>query len=79
MATLEPQALTSEGSGGAPTQPEIAGPRGWKRRLEDPFNTFYRYPVALAITRLLMGTRVTPNQVSLVQPVFAAGAGYLLT
>ncbi len=79
MATLEPQALTSEGSGGVPSEPQIAGPRGWKRRLEDPFNTFYRYPVALAITRLLMPTRVTPNQVSMVQPLFAAGAGYLLT
>lgn len=59
--------------------PVIVGPRGWKRRLEDPLNTYYRYPIALAITKLLMRTPVTPNQVSLVQPVFAAGAGYLLT
>lgn len=57
----------------------ICGPEGWKRRLEDPFNTYYRYPVALAMTRVLVHTRVTPNQVSLVQPVLAAVAGYLVT
>lgn len=92
MATIEPQtatidnhvesALTTddgpERSGPGPG-PVIVGPKGWKRRLEDPLNTYYRYPIALAITKLLMRTPVTPNQVSLVQPVFAAGAGYLLT
>lgn len=73
MATIEPQIDRLS------LEPVVAGPQGWKRRLEDPFNTFYRYPVAVAATRWLVHTRVTPNQVSLVQPIFAAAAGYLLT
>ena len=80
MATLEPEALARDSAPDEAGGPDpIAGPKGWKRRLEDPFNTFYRYPVALGITRLLVHTRITPNQVSLVQPIFAAAAGYLLT
>ena len=65
MVTADPQAAPFVSAA-----PAIVGPAGWKRRLEDPFNTHYRY---------LIRTPVTPNQVSLVQPVFAAGAGYLLT
>jgi phosphatidylglycerophosphate synthase len=57
----------------------IVGPRGWKRRLEDPFNTYYRYPVALGICRFLVKTPITPNQVSVSQPVLAALAGYLVS
>lgn len=76
MATLQPAAIH-------PASPEpglrIEGPSGWKRRLDDPFNTYYRYPLALAVTRLLVRTPITPNQVSLVQPFFAAAAGYLMT
>jgi phosphatidylglycerophosphate synthase len=80
MATLEPEAFARDSAPELTGGPDpIVGPKGWKRRLEDPFNTFYRYPVALGITRLLVHTRVTPNQVSLVQPLFAAAAGYLLT
>jgi phosphatidylglycerophosphate synthase len=79
MATLEPNAISSPTGSPEPIEARIAGPKGWKRRLEDPFNTYYRYPIALAITRLLVRTPVTPNQVSMVQPVFAAGAGYCLT
>ena len=76
MATLQPQLLSDSQA----TRPfEIAGPKGWKRRLEDPFNTYYRYPVALAMTRVLVHTPVTPNQISLLQPVFAAGAGWAVT
>lgn len=56
----------------------VQGPQGWKRRLEDPLNTYYRYPIALAITRLLLPTPITPNQISLMQPVFAGAAGYLI-
>lgn len=58
--------------------PLLQGPVGWKRRLEDPLNTHYRYPLALHVTRLLLRTRVTPNQVSLSQPPLAAVAGYLV-
>ncbi|AUX25968.1 hypothetical protein SOCEGT47_065210 [Sorangium cellulosum] len=54
-------------------------PGGWKMRMEDPFNRYYRYPVARWIVRALMRTPVTPNQVTLVQPLFAALAGYLVT
>ncbi|WP_437966160.1 CDP-alcohol phosphatidyltransferase family protein [Sorangium sp. So ce260] len=54
-------------------------PGGWKMRMEDPFNRYYRYPIARWIVRALMKTPVTPNQVSLVQPLFAALAGYLVT
>jgi phosphatidylglycerophosphate synthase len=80
MATVEPQVSTlSPDSEGVALSPVVAGPIGWKRRLEDPFNTYYRYPLALALTRWLVKTPVTPNQVSLVQPIFAAAAGYLLT
>lgn len=78
MATLEPNAISSvdpEVSAAA----RVAGPQGWKRRLEDPFNKYYRYPIALVLTRWLVHTPVTPNQVSLVQPIFAAVAGYCLT
>ncbi|MFO0555122.1 MAG: CDP-alcohol phosphatidyltransferase family protein [Polyangiaceae bacterium] len=71
MATVEPQVANSA--------PNVELPRGWKRRLEDPLNTYYRYPVAAGITKLLIRTPVTPNQVSLVQPLISAFAGYLIT
>lgn len=54
-------------------------PVGWKMRLEDPFNRYYRYPIARLLVRGLMHTPITPNQVTLIQPVFAAIAGYLVT
>lgn len=75
MATFQPHAPSL----GAPEAYVVVGPRGWKRRLEDPFNTYYRYPVALAVTRALLPTSITPNQVSLVQPLFAAAAGWAVT
>jgi phosphatidylglycerophosphate synthase len=74
MATFQPHAVAEAAPGYV-----VAGPRGWKRRLEDPFNTYYRYPAALAITRALLPTPITPNQVSLVQPLFAAAAGWAVT
>ena len=73
MATAEPQIERLS------LEPSVVGPQGWKRRLEDPFNTYSRSPLAVALPRLLVRTPVTPNQVSLVQPLFAAAAGYLLT
>src|SRR5262245_9092117 len=78
MATLEPNAIRSVevDTAGSPV-----GQKGWRRRFEDPFNTYYRYPIARAITRVLLrtGVAVSPTQVSLLQPFFAAAAGYLLT
>ncbi|MFO0615089.1 MAG: CDP-alcohol phosphatidyltransferase family protein [Polyangiaceae bacterium] len=77
MAEIGVQAASDEG-GAKPLGP-IVGPQGWKRRLEDPFNTYYRYPVALWIVRLLVHTPITPNQVSLVQPILAATSGWLIS
>ena len=57
----------------------IGTPGLWKMRLEDPLNRYYRYPIARLIVRALLKTPVTPNQVTLVQPIFAALAGYLIT
>lgn len=57
----------------------MGSPGVWKMRLEDPLNRYYRYPIARLIVRALMHTPVTPNQVTLVQPFFAALAGYLVT
>jgi len=54
-----------------------SGPR-WKERFDDPLNRVFRYPVARLIVRGLVHTRVTPNQVTLVQPFLAALAGYLV-
>lgn len=82
MATVEARATgtseTSESTSGRTFAP-IVGPSGWKRRLEDPFNTYYRYPIALWLTKKLLRSRITPNQISGIQPLFAAGSGYLLT
>lgn len=60
-------------------RPRIEGPAGWKRRLEDPLNVYYRYPIARLLVRGLVKTPVTPNQITFVQPFLAALAGYLLT
>lgn len=54
-------------------------PSGWKARLEDPFNRYYRYPIAKWIVRALVRTPITPNQVTLVQPFLSAVAGYFVT
>ncbi|WP_437956438.1 CDP-alcohol phosphatidyltransferase family protein [Sorangium sp. So ce119] len=53
-------------------------PGGRKMRMEDPLNRYYRYTIARWIVRALMRTPVTPDQVTLVQPLFAALAGYLV-
>jgi phosphatidylglycerophosphate synthase len=54
-------------------------PGQWRERLDDPFNRFYRYPVARLLVRGLVGTRITPNQVSFVQPFLAGVAGVLVS
>lgn len=55
-------------------------PGGWKIRLEDPLNRYYRYPVARALVHaVLVKTPITPNQVSLLSVVFAGLAGWLVT
>jgi phosphatidylglycerophosphate synthase len=65
----------SEDGAGSPA----SVPGRWKERLDDPFNRFYRYPVARLLVRVLVKTPVTPNQVSFVQPILAGAAGYLVT
>jgi phosphatidylglycerophosphate synthase len=51
----------------------------WKRRLEDPANTYYRYPLARLLVRGLVKTPITPNQVTCIQPLLAALAGWFVT
>lgn len=50
----------------------------WKERLDDPFNRFYRYPVARVLVKVLVPTPITPAQVSFVQPFLAGLAGYFV-
>jgi phosphatidylglycerophosphate synthase len=72
-------ATAAAGQAGAlPLSADRTLPVGWKQKLEDPSNTYYRYPVARLIVRGLMHTPVTPNQVTLAQPFLAALAGYLI-
>ena len=56
---------------------EITAPR-WKDRVEEPGNRFYRYPLARLLVRWLIHTPVTPNQVTLIQPVLAAASAFLI-
>lgn len=84
MAATAPEVeVAAEPKPGRPTIAEalasIKAPKGWKRRLEDPANTFIRYPLALALTRLFVRTPITPNQISLTQPLLAAVAGWQVT
>jgi hypothetical protein len=60
-----------------PAPPQNAA-TSWRDRLTDPFNLLYRYTLARLLVRGLRKTRVTPSQVSVVQPVLAAMAGYLV-
>jgi phosphatidylglycerophosphate synthase len=79
VSLVSPGSCAAAADGNATTlSAERTLPVGWKHRLEDPSNTYYRYPVARLIVRVLMHTRVTPNQVTLVQPFLAAIAGYLI-
>lgn len=50
----------------------------WKDRVEEPTNRFIYYPLSRPIVRLLTATRITPNQVTLIQPFIALAAGYLI-
>ena len=51
--------------------------RRLKDRLEDPVSRVFRYPLARWIVRGLVKTSITPDQVTLVQPLFFASAGLL--
>lgn len=51
----------------------------WKDRVEELGNRFYRYPLAKLLVRGLIKTPITPNQVTLSQPILAACAGYLIS
>jgi phosphatidylglycerophosphate synthase len=53
--------------------------RDWKIRFEDPVSRFFRYPLAKLIVRGLVRTPITPNQVTLAQPLLAAAAAVLIT
>jgi phosphatidylglycerophosphate synthase len=51
----------------------------WKARVEEPTNRFVYYPIARQLVRVLVRTPITANQVTAVQPLIAAVAGYLIT
>ena len=67
----DPRSSRSSTSEGAPSL--------WRNRLGDPFNQLYRVPLARVIVRGLLKTPVTPSQVTVVQPMLAAIAGYFVT
>jgi hypothetical protein len=46
---------------------------------DDPFNRFYRAPLARLFVRGLQRTRITADLLTFVQPLLAAVAGYFLT
>jgi phosphatidylglycerophosphate synthase len=50
-----------------------------KDRLEDPVSRVFRYPLARWIVRGLAKTSITPDQVTLVQPLLAAVSAWLIT
>jgi phosphatidylglycerophosphate synthase len=77
-AMAEPEQSNSRPRAATGTLP-LGSPSLWKLRVEDPLNRYYRYPIGRLIVRVLLRTPVTPNQVTLVQPLFAALAGYLIT
>jgi hypothetical protein len=60
-------------------RPATAGAPAWETRLADPFNRYYRYPLARLIVRALLKTKIPFRQVTVVQPVLAALAGYFIT
>jgi len=51
----------------------------WRNRLGDPVSQLYRYALARLLVRGLLKTPVTPSQVTAVQPMLAAIAGYFVT
>ena len=71
--------MSSPDTGVASLPQGDSAPRGWKIRLEDPVSRFFRYPLARLLVRGLVRTSITPNQVTLVQPLLAAVAGALIT
>jgi hypothetical protein len=80
MAATSPHSTWPLGDGrpSLPSSPEGASTR-WRDRLGDPFNRLYRYALARLLVRGLLKTQVTPSQVTVVQPVLAAVAGYFVT
>ena len=73
-----------DGPGASCSVPTLLSPGGitaerWKDRLEDPVSRFFRYPLARWIVRGLARTSITPDQVTLVQPLLAAVSAWLIT
>jgi hypothetical protein len=80
MAATSPHSTWPLGGGRSslPSSPEGTDTR-WRDRLGDPLNRLYRYALARVLVRWLARTQVTPSQVTVVQPVMAAVAGYFVT
>lgn len=84
MAATSPHSTwpVTRGRSALPSAPEStrgSAATSWRDRLADPINRLYRYALARLLVRGLVKTRVTPNQVTLLQPLMAAVAGYLVT
>src|SRR5947209_52359 len=62
-----------------PTIARSTQPLRWKDIVDEPLNRYYRYPLAKLLVRLLVKTPITPNQVTFVQPVLGAVAGWLIS
>ncbi len=61
-----------------PPEIGLSAPESLKIRLEDPMSRFFRYPIARLLVRGLVRTSITPNQITLVQPLLAAVAAWLI-
>ncbi len=80
MATSSPDSTWPlEDERSSPSSSSEGATTRWRNRLGDPFNQLYRYALARLLVRGLLTTRVTPSQVTLVQPILAAIAGYCVT
>src|SRR5437868_1993771 len=59
--------------------PGAAGtPAAWEVRFEDPFNRYYRAPLARRLLQALERAKVLPDRVTAAQPLLAALAGYFV-
>jgi len=70
--------VEADGGKAAATVGAPADEPTWKARVEEPTNRYVYYPLSRLLVRLLVKTPITANQVTLIQPLIAALAGYLI-
>ena len=71
--------MTVQVSGGDDVEAQPPASTRSLARLDDPLSRFYRAPLARLVVRGLVHTPVTANHLSLLQPLLAGAAGYLVT